>query len=84
MEDCTCPENRQTLERVSCEFDSHLLLDPVVHGWNKESKSTTACGLGWIYGRRAEGKEPLEMVTPIGREGVTCKRCLKSKNLREK
>jgi hypothetical protein len=54
----------------------------IVHGWNKESKSLTACGLGWIYGRRAGGKEPLSMVEEFTRGGITCQRCLRSRNLR--
>jgi len=51
------------------------------HGYHTESKSTTACGLNWIYGRRKEGKKPLEMATNI--KDIECKRCLKSKYLRE-
>ncbi len=54
----------------------------VVHGWHKDSKSLTACGLGWIYGRHMEGKEPFKMVKGSTQRGVTCKRCLKSKWLR--
>ena len=54
----------------------------VVHGWNKESKSKTACGLGWIYGRNMRGLKPLKMSEHCTLEGVTCKRCLKSKYLR--
>ena len=54
----------------------------VVHGWSTEGKGKTACGLGWIYGRRAKGLEPLKMVDAFVWEGITCKRCLKSRNLR--
>jgi len=55
--------------------------ETVTHGWNKKSKSLTACGLGWYYGRKIENKDPLSMVKSFVRTGVTCKRCLKSKNL---
>jgi len=55
--------------------------ETVTHGWSKEGKSLTACGLGWYYGRKKEGKKPLGMVKSFIRTGVTCKRCLKSKSL---
>lgn len=53
----------------------------VIHGWG-ETKSKTACGLGWIYGRQSQGKKPLNMVANFTKNGVTCKRCLVSQYLR--
>ena len=61
-------------------LSSECLKCIVIHGWNTESKSLTACGLGWIYGRSYRGKEPLVMVDKF--TSVTCKRCLKSGHLR--
>lgn len=58
----------------------------VIHGWHIDFKSKTACGLNWIYGRHIEGKEPLKMVkygVNLGMNMVTCKRCLKSRYLRD-
>ena len=54
----------------------------IVHGWNTESKSKTACGLSWIYGRRTLGKEPLNMSDGFTISEITCRRCLASKYLR--
>ena len=53
-----------------------------IHGWSERGKSLTACGLSWIYGRHSRGKEQLGMVEGFTAIGVTCKRCLKSRNLR--
>ena len=54
----------------------------IIHGWHTEWKSKTACGLGWIYGRASTGKQPLGMVDGFTKDGITCKRCLKSKSLK--
>lgn len=67
---------------MSAKVGNGMFLIKVVHGWHIDNKSLTACGLGWIYGRHAKGKEPLGMVDDFTRQGITCKRCLKSKNLR--
>ena len=54
----------------------------VVHGWNINGKSLTACGLSWIYGRASKGKDPLKMGN-LSSLNVSCKRCLKSRYLRK-
>lgn len=77
------------IQRYLCKGCGRITTKPkeveiveAIHGWNIESKSLTACGLNWIYGRAKVGKQPLQMVDGFTDTSVTCKRCLKSKKLR--
>lgn len=71
------------VERITYEeYIRKYCSDLAIHGWHKDYKSLTACGLNWIYGRARQSKRPLRMSYSFSKVEVTCKRCLKSKNLR--